>query len=181
MSKALGRRLELRPLAESDGEALFAAIDATREALKRRLRWVGAVASAEDCRGFIRAAAEAEKRGESAVYAVVEAKSKGLVGIAALQRLLENPGLAEASAWIRGDRQEKGYAVEAGRLLIALAFKGDGLHRLYARIDPANRAARKVLQRIGFRYEGCLRHEKRLNGRWVDQECWGLLKGEWKR
>ena len=26
-----------------------------------------------------------------------------------------------------------------------------------------------------------LRKHKRLNGRWVDQECWGLLKTEWKR
>lgn len=38
---------------------------------------------------------------------------------------------------------------------------------------------RKVLQSLEFRYEGCLRQDLRLNGRWIDQECWGLLRAEW--
>ena len=80
-----------------------------------------------------------------------------------------------------GWRQNKGYGVEAGRLLIAHAFRRESLQKLYARLDPGNRGARKVLQRAGFRYEGCLRREKRLNGRWIDQECWGLLRSEWRK
>jgi ribosomal-protein-alanine N-acetyltransferase len=55
------------------------------------------------------------------------------------------------------------------------------LHRLYARIDPANRPSRKVLKKLRFRYEGTLREDKRLNGRWVHQECWGMLRSEWQR
>jgi ribosomal-protein-alanine N-acetyltransferase len=90
-------------------------------------------------------------------------------------------GQAALGAWVRSDRQDKGYAAEAGRLLVEHAFRKLGLYRIYARIDPANRPFRKVLKKLGFRYEGCLRGDRRLNGRWVDQECWGLLKAEWKR
>lgn len=177
----LGRKLKLRPLAESDAAALFEAVTASREALKRRLRWVEAVRSPADCLDFIRASAEGAARGDSQAFVVVELKRPKLAGVAAVQGLLRAPGLAELSVWIRSDRADRGLATESMRLLIAHAFRGDALQRLYARIDPVNRSARKVLQKAGFHYEGCLRHEKRLNGRWIDQECWGLLRSEWKK
>jgi|GEM_PF-2376861 len=175
-----GRRLVLRPLTGGDAEALFAAVDSSREVLRRRLRWAPAAGSAEDSRGFIRACSEARRRGEREDFGVFEARSAALAGVASLQSLLVVPGLAEFSLWIRADRQNRGYGGEAGRLLIAHAFRREALQKLYARLDPANRGARKVLQRVAFRYEGCLRHEKRLNGRWIDQECWGLLRSEWR-
>jgi RimJ/RimL family protein N-acetyltransferase len=174
-----GRKLELRFLAESDSKMLYEAIFSSRASLRRRLRWPSLVAGSDDCLAFIRSCAEAARRGVEKVYGVFELRSQAFIGVVALQRLLESPGVAEISCWIRSDRQERGYAVEAGKLLVGRAFKREDLQRLYARIDPANRAARKVLQRLGLRYEGCLRQEKRLNGRWVDQECWGLLKKEW--
>lgn len=176
-----GRRLKLRALAEADAAELFEAVTASRDDLKRRLRWVSSVGSQADSLEFIRSSAARASRGDSQVFAVVESRKDRLAGVAALQHMLDTPGLAEACLWIRADRQDKGYAVEAGRLLTAHAFRGDSIQRLFARIDPGNRAARKVLKRLGFLYEGCLRHEKRLNGRWIDQECWGLLRSDWKK
>jgi ribosomal-protein-serine acetyltransferase len=176
-----GRRLKLRALAEADAAELLEAVSSSHDELKRRLRWVSGVKSEADCLDFIRSCAAQAGRGESQAFAVVETKKGRLTGVAALQHMLDTPGLAEACLWIRADRQDKGYAVEAGRLLAAYALRGDAIQKLFARIDPANRAARKVLKRLGFCYEGCLRHEKRLNGRWIDQECWGLLRSEWKR
>ena len=175
-----GRRLLLKPLAETDAPALFAAVEVSREVLRRRLRWASGAVSAERSRGFIRAAAEARGRGEREEFGVFEARTGALAGVVSLQGLLAVPGLAELSLCIRADRQGRGCGTEAARLLAAHAFLSDDLQKLYARLDPANRAARKVLQRAGFRYEGCLRHEKRLNGLWIDQECWGLLRAEWR-
>jgi len=170
-------RVGLRALQEGDAEALYAAIEASRPQLKRRLRWIAAVRAPEDCREFIRGRALAGERLEELVYGVFEAR-RGLIGIAALQNLRKNPGVAEFSCWISAPSRGRGLACQAGRLLVALAFKNKGLRRLYARLEPSNRPARKVIQKLGFRYEGRLRHAKRLNGRWVDQECWGLLKSD---
>jgi len=174
-----GRRLLLRPLAEDDAAALWAAVDVSREALKRRMGWVSAMTSVADSRRFIQDCGSAGRSREPESFAVVEARSRDLVGVASLQRRTV-PGLAELSLWIRTDRRGRSYGLEAGRLLAEHAFRHEALQKLYARIDPANREGRKMLQRAGFRYEGCLRHEKRLNGRWVDQECWGLLRVEWR-
>lgn len=177
MTKSAFRRIELRPLRESDAAALFEAVESAREGLRRRFRWVDDIRGADDCAAFIKSSAKDDDR----VFAIIEAKTGVLAGVAALRGLKTVPGLAEAALWIRADRQDRGYALEAGRLLLAQAFRLDGLHRVWARIDPVNRAARKVLQKLGFHYEGCLRREKRVNNRWVDQECWGLLRPEWKR
>lgn len=181
MSLLQGRRVTLRPLRLADARELFEALSSSREELKRRLRWVSLVQSEADCLDFIRSSTAQESRGESRTFAVIEGRQGRLAGVAALQRLLDAPGLAEACLWIRTDRQEKGLAVEAGKLLAEYALRGGAFHRLFARIDPSNRAARKVLQRLGFRYEGCLRQQKKLNGRWIDQECWGLLRSEWRK
>lgn len=170
-----GRRLELRALGEADAPELYEAVASSAETLRRRLRWTGSVRCAQDSLAFIRRSLV--DGGGEARYGVFESRTGRLVGVCALRA---NGGPAELSGWIRCDRAGKGYGEEAARILAERAFR-DGAHKLYARIEPANRAARRVLQRMGFRYEGCLRRDRRLNGRWVDQECWGLLKGEWRR
>lgn len=178
-AKAKGKaRLELRPLSAADAPALLNAIEASREALKRRFRWPGQVVSPEQCAEYVAKTAEAEARGEEMVRGAFLTKNGELVGVGALQKLKENPGLAEISVWVRADKQNKKYGQEIGRALIETAFKAHVLRllRLWSRIDPANRAARQVLKKLRFKYEGRLRREKRLNNRWIDQECWGLLK-----
>lgn len=176
-----GRRVKLKPLRPADAKELFEAVSSSREELKRRLRWVSLVESEGDSLEFIRSCAARENRGESRTFAVVEGRQERLAGVAALQRLLDAPGVAEACLWIRTDRLDKGLASEAGKLLAEQALRAGACHKIFARIDPSNRAARKVLRKLGFRYEGCLRQEKKLNGRWIDQECWGLLSSEWRK
>lgn len=175
-----GRRLELRPLTEADAEALYAAVEASREHLRRRLRWVSRASSLMESLAFIRGRLGEAGRGEGRVFAIIERRTRALVGVASLGDRLRTEGVAELSGWVRADRLNRGYALEAGRIALAQAFRKERFQRLCAEIEPGNRAARKVLQRLGFRYEGCLRHHRRLNNRWVDQECWGLLRTEWK-
>ena len=168
-------RLALRPLGAADAAALLDAIEASREALKRRFRWPAAVISPEQCAEYVSRTIAREAEGKEIVRGAFSLKSGELIGVGALQRLDENPGVAELSLWVRDDRTGKGYAKDLGQALIELAFKGR-VHRLYVRLDPANRNARQVIKRLGFKYEGLLRREKKLNGRWIDQECWGRLK-----
>ena len=49
-----GGRIVLRPLEESDAAALFEAIASSRPRLKRRMKWVQAIRTPDDCREFIR-------------------------------------------------------------------------------------------------------------------------------
>lgn len=173
-----GRKVALRPLQENDAEALYEAAESSREALRRWVSWASAPLSLQAEADFIRRAAAVPNH----VWGLFELRTGRLAGAAALRRL--EPGeraQARLALWVRADRQGRGYATEAARLLVEHALRRMGLHRVGARIDPANRSARKVLKKAGFRYEGCLRDDRRAHGRWVDQECWGFLRSDWKR
>ncbi len=176
------RRLTLRPLTESDAEELFEAVETSREALKRRLLWVGGVRGVEDQKRFIAQAQAVAEKGDELVLGVFESKTDALVGVVSLDKQSSKERTqARLAVWIRADKQDRGYCTEAGRAVLECVFRRLNCHRLFARIDPTNRAFRRVLKKLGFHYEGCLRDDKRLNGRWIDQECWGLLKTEWKK
>ncbi|MBI4052251.1 MAG: GNAT family N-acetyltransferase [Elusimicrobia bacterium] len=176
------RRLFLRPLEESDAAALFEAVHKSREILKRRLDWISEVHSQEDSLRFIRKAVQEKTDGTGAYFGIFEKRNQELVGVAGLSLLVgQNASRAKLGMWVRSDKQNQGYATEAARSVCEYGFRDLNLHRIYARIDPANRSSRKVLMKLGFRYEGSLRDEKKLNGRWINHECWGFLKDEWKK
>ncbi|MBI4676639.1 MAG: GNAT family N-acetyltransferase [Elusimicrobia bacterium] len=179
--KALqGGKLRLRPLKEKDAPALLEAIEVSRPVLRRRLRWVDSVQGIEDCKAFILRSLPAAEMNE-VVLGIFEGRAGRLIGVAALQNPAEDGAVAEFSVWVRADRRRRGHAFEAAKALITHCFRKAGLRRLYARLEPANREGRKLVRKLGFRYEGRLRREKRLNGRWVDQECWGILREEWRK
>jgi len=174
-----GRRLRLRALAPEDAAALFEAVESSREALKRRLRWVTDIGSMEDEKDFISRSAAADS--QTKVWGIFDKRTDRLLGVGSLEGISDaERGRARLAFWVRTDRQDRGLGAEVGRLILEHAFRRAGLHRIYARLDPTNRPFRKVLKRLGLRYEGCLRSDRKLNGRWVDQECWGMLRGELK-
>jgi RimJ/RimL family protein N-acetyltransferase len=90
------------------------------------------------------------------LLAVMERESGRVIGEAGLQLLEAGPDvefgytLAHA-AWGRG------YATEASRAVLRWAFVGLGLERVVAVVDPANRASRRVLDKLGMRRMG-MRH-----------------------
>ena len=172
-------RLRIRFLLEEDAPRLFEAIEVSRPELRRRMRWVDSVQSLADCAEFISQSGLAPEMREFTL-GIFETRGR-LTGVASLQNPAEDGQVAEFAIWIRLDRRRRGRAHEAAKALIKHCFGKAGVRRLYARLEPANREGRGLMRKLGFRYEGRLRREKRLNGRWVDQECWGLLKEEWRK
>jgi ribosomal-protein-alanine N-acetyltransferase len=51
------------------------------------------------------------------------------------------------------------------------------LHRIVAVIEPANHASARLLQKLGFRYEGTLRQCELKNGAYIDHAYYALLNG----
>lgn len=74
----------------------------------------------------------------------------------------------------------RGYATEAMRAVLALAFDGLGLHRVVARIDERNDASARVARRLGMRQEARLVENEWLKGEWTTEIDFGLLASEWR-
>lgn len=72
----------------------------------------------------------------------------------------------------RVDEQEngKGYATEAIKKAVEYAFTELGLHRIEANIIPRNQASHRVVEKLGFTYEGISNKYLRINGVWEDHK-----------
>ena len=102
-------------------------------------------------------------------------------------------GTAELSQIARGNFQSaylgyrvfvphagRGYMTEALPLVLACAFRGLGLHRLEANIQPGNAPSIALVRRAGFRHEGLSPRYLKIGGRWRDHERWAILREEWE-
>jgi ribosomal-protein-alanine N-acetyltransferase len=73
-----------------------------------------------------------------------------------------------------------GYASESLPRLVDYAFKQMELNRLEAVIDPRNAASARVLERLGFQYEGRQRERYIVRGETSDAGLYGLLRRDWE-
>ena len=73
-----------------------------------------------------------------------------------------------------------GYATEAVRELIRLAFEDLGLRRLVANAFAANEASWRLMERVGMRREVyTVRESLHRSGEWMDGIGYALLADEW--
>jgi aminoglycoside 6'-N-acetyltransferase len=91
------------------------------------------------------------------------------------------PSIAELGWVFSPAYAGRGFATEAARALVALAFTHYPLHRLMAQLDPRNVASARLCERLGMRHEAHTRedHPDR-DGGWSDTAVYGLLRSEWE-
>lgn len=65
--------------------------------------------------------------------------------------------------------------------MLERGFSEVGCHRIFARLDAANRGSIGVVERLGMRKEAHLRQNDRFNGEWGDEFIYALLNEEWQR
>jgi RimJ/RimL family protein N-acetyltransferase len=82
---------------------------------------------------------------------------------------------------IAADHWGNGYATDATRQMLRFGFGTLGLHRISAAIGPSNVSSIAVVKRLGFAYEGRIRHHVRTNGDWRDSLLYSILTDEWTR
>jgi RimJ/RimL family protein N-acetyltransferase len=77
------------------------------------------------------------------------------------------------------DFMGKGYAAEAARAVLGLAFETLRLHRVYAELDPHNEASIALCGRLGMREEAYFVSDLLFKGEWADTGLYAILREEW--
>jgi RimJ/RimL family protein N-acetyltransferase len=77
------------------------------------------------------------------------------------------------------DASGQGYATEATRALVDLAFTELRAHRVFARTDARNTASAALLRRLGMRQEAHFREAEIFKGAWGDELVFAILAAEW--
>ncbi|WP_433291276.1 GNAT family N-acetyltransferase [Actinoplanes sp. CA-030573] len=113
-------------------------------------------------------------------HAVVadEDERSTVVGVADLH--LRGDAVGEIGYGIHPRLWGRGYGTAAARLLLGLAFREHGLHRVYATCDPRNTASARVLRKAGMTYEGRMRETVLIRDGWRDSELYAILDREFK-
>lgn len=68
-----------------------------------------------------------------------------------------------------------GYAMEACQAAIPVIFSNYNIHRIEARVSPDNTPSIKLLERLGFQYEGIEYQSVEVNGTYRDHYRYSLI------
>ncbi|MGE5348253.1 MAG: GNAT family N-acetyltransferase [Actinomycetota bacterium] len=169
-------RLYLRPLVPADAMELFNY--RSDPVINRYQGWVPACP--EDAEQFIktRVSPVINIQGTWFQYAVILKATGKIIGDIGLHFFDNENSQVELGCTLAGDYQCKGYAREALSEVISYLFSTLDKHRLIAVIDPENSRSINLFERLGFRKEAHFRKCRMLNGVWVDDLVYALLRDE---
>ena len=118
--------------------------------------------------------------GQALWLALSRAEDGVLVGDVMLMWHDAEQGAGEVGYVLDPQAHGRGYATEAVRALLGLAFDGLGLHRVVGRLDARNAASAGVLRGAGMRQEAHHASDQRVKGEWTDEAVFAILADEWR-
>lgn len=109
---------------------------------------------------------------------VVLRQSDQVVGGCGLTIAKGNAQTATLGYTLNKDHWGKGYATESATAMVRFGFERLHLHRITANCDVLNVESIRVLEKLGMKREGQLRHDRYHLGRWRDTLVYGILAHE---
>ncbi len=82
---------------------------------------------------------------------------------------------AEMGYWLLPHSWKKGIMTEVIPSIIKYAFNVLNLHRIEATVETDNHASKKLLERLGFEYEGTLKECELKNEKFIDLDYYALV------
>ncbi|NHV29784.1 GNAT family N-acetyltransferase [Burkholderia sp. D-99] len=172
-----GERIELRPLAVSDRQAL---LDAADDGQLWNLK-VTAVPGAETIDAYIDTALQGRAAGTVMPFAIVDRVSGRVIGSTRFWKIdRRNRKLEIGHTWLSESAQRTRANTEAKWLLLGYAF--DVLHcvRVQFTTDELNEKSRAAILRLGAKQEGIVRHERIMpDGRKRNSVRYSIIDDEW--
>lgn len=152
LDRVLTRRLLLRCWQPADAPLLKDAIDWSLSELREWLPWATAEPStvtvlAERLDRF----REEFRAGRDWIYGLFPPDETRVIGGLGLHPR-QGPGVLEIGYWLRTDATNRGFATEAARALVRLAFDAHLVERVEIRCDPQNERSAAVPRRLGFQH-----------------------------
>ncbi len=99
-----------------------------------------------------------------------------IIGSICFQNLLKDPYYSCSLGYKFSQKhQHLGYAAESISKGIDILFNEYNLHRVDAFIMPNNNSSLKLIERLGFEYEGTSKSYARINGIWADHMHYALI------
>jgi len=169
-------RLTLRPLRDSDAEALF---EVWSDPIVTRYLARPAWTTLDQAHERIGESAELREAWKYLRFGVALTETDRVIGECGLFHFNDQSRRAEIGYVLACRAWGRGYMNEALEKLVLYGFRELALNRIEAEIDPRNLASSNTLERIGFTKEGHLRERWIVEGEVSDSGFYGLLFNDW--
>lgn len=174
-----GERIYLRPYRTTDAQALS---DMTsRDEIYRSTYNIQRDFDVEHARWWIKFNANCRRTGTSYEFGIFEKGSDRLVGNIGIVNVNSRCSHATLAYYVHPEMWNKGIATEAGRLILNYAFNTLVLNRVGAVCMVDNASSRRVLDKLGFTFEGVARQEIMKDGVFYDVAHYGLLCEDYEK
>jgi RimJ/RimL family protein N-acetyltransferase len=176
-----GARILLRPYRDEDAEAVFAAIEESREHLRPWVGWVDRFGTLDRTRAYcLRCAIRWRERSELST-GIFAAESGQFLGGAGLHQPDWERGTFEISCWLRTSAAYRGYGTEALRLLADLAFTRLGTNQITLISDARNGPTQRLADKCGYVLGERVRDGYAApDGKTVDKFVYFLTADDWR-
>lgn len=166
----------LRLLEPNQAEAIFATVDANRAHLREWLPWVDTSTETAHTRAFLEHHAGLMAAGHSFGYSMWQGgRVIGMIGVHDIVPALHCGAIGY---WLARAAQGRGLVTEAVRRILPVCYGVYGLERVEIRCAVGNHRGSAIPERLGFTFEGVLRHAQLLHGVFIDLRLYSLLRGE---
>ncbi len=130
----------------------------------------------QDGLDYISGVLSADENETFAFAITVDGKAVGSIGVFRQENIHRQT--AELGYYIAEEYWGKGIMTEAVRQICEYVFEKSDIIRIYAEPFAYNIASCRVLEKVGFQYEGTLRNNAIKNGKVIDMKMYSLLKTE---
>ncbi len=175
MNDLTTERLTLKKIQENDAAGLFAVWsdpDVTR------FMNIPAFTGEDQAKEMITILAALAKENKALRYTIRMKDSGQIIGSCGYNVLDFDNQRTELGYELAKGHWGNGYASEAIRELSRYAFTELGLHRIEAKVEPENDNSIRLLQKLGFTFEGTLRDAEKAKGRFVDLAMYAKLSSD---
>ena len=170
-------RLLLRPWRSSDAPRLCEICQDKALSEFTRIPYPYTLKHAKD---FLKKGKLEAKRGETYDFAIALKETGLVVGNVAFARIDKRDNRAELAYHLAREFRGRGIMPEAAGLLLGYGFKKLKLNRIEVMHGAGNESSKRVIQKLGFKFEGTLRKRAKLqSGGYKDQPIYSLLREEY--
>ncbi len=171
-------RLNLRRLKLTDAEMMFKNLTSDKK-VTRFLRW-DAHKTMDETKAMVQGWVDSYQY-DSTYYWGIFLKTGEMIGSTGVTVTSEFDLRGGLGYKIGSRYWNMGYSTEAAAAVVDYMFRHTDIERIDAYCSTGNPASRKVMEKVGMKYEGLLRHYYRTRDGFHDCTLYGIIREEWER